>query len=57
MITEMSKPSALKPFILLISMFILQQACGSFAVIFYAVNVFQVMFKSENSIVKRGRTK
>jgi len=38
----MMKPSAWKPFILLLVMFTLQQACGGFAVVFYAVNVFQV---------------
>jgi hypothetical protein len=38
----MMKPSAYKPFILLLVMFTLQQSCGGFAVVFYAVNVFQV---------------
>jgi hypothetical protein len=40
--SEMLKPSAYKPFMLLMVMFMLQQACGGFAVVFYAVNVFQV---------------
>jgi len=44
--TEMMKPSAYKPFILLMVMFTLQQACGGFAVVFYAVNVFQVTIES-----------
>jgi len=39
---ELSKPTAYKPFILLLAIFLLQQSTGTFAVIFYAVNVFQV---------------
>ena len=39
---ELSKPSAYKPFLLLIGIFVLQQSTGTYAVIFYAVNVFQV---------------
>jgi hypothetical protein len=39
---ELTKPSAFKPFILLILVFVLQQSTGTYAVIFYAVNVFQV---------------
>jgi hypothetical protein len=42
LMTQMSKPSALRPFLLLMAMFSLQQGCGTFAVVFYAVNVFQV---------------
>jgi len=42
MFAEMSKPRALKPFLLLVTMFTMQQACASYAVIFYAVNVFEV---------------
>lgn len=40
--SSMSKPHAFKPFFLLLSTFTLQQATGTFAVIFYVVNVFRV---------------
>ena len=40
---ELKKPSAFKPFLLLIGVFVLQQSTGTYAVIFYAVNVFQVI--------------
>ena len=36
-----SDPSTYKPFILLILTFVLMQSTGTFAIIFYAVNVFQ----------------
>ena len=42
LMSAMKKPSAFKPFVLLLAMFSLQLACGGFAVVFYAVNVFQV---------------
>ncbi len=41
-LSELMKPSAYKPFLLLLAVFVLQQSTGSFAVIFYAVNVFKV---------------
>ena len=41
-VSELMKPTAYKPFSLLLATFILQQSTGSFAVIFYAVNVFKV---------------
>ena len=41
-VSELMKPAAYKPFILLLATFILQQSTGTFAVIFYAVNVFKV---------------
>ncbi len=41
-LSELKKPSAYKPFLLLLAVFVLQQSTGSFAVIFYAVNVFKV---------------
>ena len=47
---ELSKPSAYKPFLLLIGIFILQQSTGTYAVIFYAVNVFQVRPSSSITI-------
>ena len=40
-LSELKKPSAYKPFLLLLAIFVLQQSTGSFAVIFYAVNVFK----------------
>ena len=43
--TELQKPSAFKPFLLLIVVFVLMQATGTYAVIFYAVSVFKVSFK------------
>ena len=42
---ELRKPSAFKPFLLLIGVFVLMQLTGTYAVIFYAVNVFQVSRK------------
>ena len=39
---ELDEAGAFKPFLMMLMLFTLQQACGSFAVIFYAVNVFQV---------------
>lgn len=39
---ELRRPSAFKPFMLLIAIFVLMQSTGTYAVIFYAVNVFQV---------------
>ena len=36
-----SNPASYKPFILLLLLFILMQSTGTFAIIFYAVNVFQ----------------
>ena len=40
--TELSKPSTLKPFLILIGVFVLMQLTGTYAVIFYAVTVFRV---------------
>ena len=40
---ELRRPSAFKPFMLLIGVFVLMQSTGTYAVIFYAVNVFQVL--------------
>jgi hypothetical protein len=42
-VSELMKPTAYKPFILLLATFVLQQSTGTFAVIFYAVNVFKVI--------------
>jgi hypothetical protein len=39
---ELTKPSSYKPFLLLMVTFALQQSTGTFAIIFYAVNVFKV---------------
>jgi len=38
---QLKRPSAFKPFLLLIAIFILMQSTGTYAVIFYAVNVLQ----------------
>ena len=40
--SELMKPTAYKPFLLLMVTFTLQQSTGTFAIIFYAVNVFRV---------------
>ena len=40
---ELRRPSAFKPFMLLIGVFVIMQSTGTYAVIFYAVNVFQVL--------------
>ena len=34
-------PASFKPFVLLLLLFVLMQSTGTFAIIFYAVNVFQ----------------
>ena len=39
--SELKKPTAYKPFLLLMVTFTLQQSTGTFAIIFYAVNVFK----------------
>ena len=44
LLRQLIKPSCFKPLILLVFLFILMQSTGTFAVIFYAVNVFQVSF-------------
>ena len=36
-----SSTASFKPFMLLLSLFVLMQSTGTFAIIFYAVNVFQ----------------
>ena len=41
LIGQMRRPAVFKPFLLLLTLFILMQSCGSFAIIFYAVNVFK----------------
>ena len=41
-LAELAKPEAYKPFLLLLVTFTLQQSTGTFAIIFYAVNVFKV---------------
>ena len=41
LIRQMKRPAVFKPFLLLLTLFILMQSCGSFAIIFYAVNVFK----------------
>ena len=41
-LAELMKPTAYKPFLLLMMTFTLQQSTGTFAIIFYAVNVFRV---------------
>lgn len=44
-LAEFRKPGAYRPFGLLIAIFVLQQLTGSYAVIFYAVNIFQVLYR------------
>ena len=41
LLVRFREPRVYKPFALLVATFFLQQASGSFAVIFYAVNVFR----------------
>ena len=48
---QLSEPSNLKPFLLLIILFVLMQLTGTFAVIFYAVNVFQDAGVTNNSYI------
>ena len=36
-----TSPGSFKPFLLLLGLFVLMQSTGTFAIIFYAVNVFQ----------------
>ena len=48
---QLMKPSNCKPFLLLITLFVLMQSTGTFAVIFYAVNVFQDAGVTSNSYI------
>ena len=48
---ELKKPSAFKPLLLLITVFALMQLTGTYAVIFYAVNVFQELGVASNPYV------
>ena len=45
------RPAAYKPFLILLFVFIFQQLSGSYAVIFYAVNVFRDIGVSTNPYI------
>ena len=51
--TAMMKPHAFKPFMILMATFTLQQATGTYAVVFYAVNVFRVSICYINTLLIR----
>ena len=51
LMNQMTKPVVYKPFMLLITLFVLMQSTGTFAIIFYAVNVFKDVGVTGNSYI------